>query len=187
MGSLLSGIRKKVRLYFFHREMGRRSRHKEVMGLDESRSLAILFDASEPMHHSQVVTLVARLRDEGKKVRCLGFVRQKKKPDFIVDQIHFAFCQPADFSWNLRLRSPSLQEFAGLEPDILMDLTPPDLFLMKLVAGMIPARYKVGVYDPELVEIYDLMIRESPGVEPGILADHCLQYLKILKKPLSHA
>jgi hypothetical protein len=184
---ILKKIRGKLRNYFFHREVNRRSRRKMVMGLDESRVMGIIFDASESTSYSQVASLVTSLRESGKKVRAIGFVRQKHKPDYLVDQIHFSFCQSADFTWNLKLKTPSLVEFTDTETDLLLDLSPSGLFYPKYLAALCNARYKVGNYHPDQVEIYDLMIREKEPFELQEFIDHCLQYLRIIKKPVKHA
>ena len=185
--NVLKWIREKLRSYFFRVEVNKRRRVKTVMGLDESRVVGIIFDASESADYSQVVSLVSRLRESGKKVRGMGFVRQKQKPAFIFDQIHFSFCQTRDFSWNLKLKSPALVEFTETEMDLLLDLSPSGLFFPKYLAAITNARYKVGNYHPDQVEIYDMMIQEKEPFDLKEFIDHCLQYLKIIKKPVTHA
>ncbi|MFO7997410.1 MAG: hypothetical protein R6U86_00330 [Bacteroidales bacterium] len=180
-------IRQNLRTYFLRAEMKKRRRNKMVMGLDESRTIGIIFDASEAAGYSHVVSLVAGLRDEGKKVRCMGFVRQKQKPDFLVDQIHFSFFQARDFSWSLKLKAPALKAFVENPTDLLLDLSPSGLFFPKYLAAIADARYKVGNFHPDQVEIYDLMIREPDPFSLKDFMDHCIQYLKIIKKPMSHA
>lgn len=180
-------IREKLRSYFFRVEVNKRRRDKDVMGLDESRVVGIIFDASESADYSEVVSLVSSLRESGKKVRGMGFVRQKQKPDYLLDQIHFSFCQARDFSWTLKLKTPALVEFTESEMDLLLDLSPSGLFYPKYLAAITNARYKVGNYHPDQVEIYDMMIQEKEPFNVKEFISHCLQYLKIIKKPGKHA
>lgn len=184
---MLKKFREKLRRFFFLKEVRRRSRDRMVMGLDESQTIVIIFEASESTAYSQVVSLVTSLRESGKKVRAMGFVRQKHKPDYLVDQIHFSFCQAVDFSWNLKLKSQALAEFADMEADLLLDLSPSGLFYPKYLAALSNARYKVGNYHPDQVDIYDLMIREKEPYALNDFIEHCLQYLRIIKKPLTNA
>ena len=177
---LFEQIQKSIRNYFFGRELKKVSRKKKVVGFDNARKIGILYDCSQQAHYREVVRLVKNLEQQGKTVHALGFVRQKQMPEYTMAQLNFSFCHKSDFSWWLKLKSPQLQNFIRSGFDILIDLSPEDLFLMKYIMGISDATYKAGPYHEEYMDIYDLMISEKPGTGLKELIEHTLHYLKMI-------
>ena len=177
---IFDNIEKRIQTYFFGRELSKVSRKKKVVGFDSARKIGILYDCSQEKHYREVVRLVKDLEQQGKTVHALGFVRQKKMPDYTLAQLNLSFCHRSDFSWRLRLKSPQLQNFIRSGFDLLIDLSPEDLILMKFVMGLSDATYKAGPYHQEYVEVYDLMISEKNEASLKELIEHKLHYLKII-------
>lgn len=173
-------IQKSIQVYFFDRELKKLDRKKKVVGFDAARKIGILYDCSQEKHYREVVRLVKDLERQGKTVHALGFVRQKKMPEYTIAQLNLSFCHRSDFSWRLKLKSPQLQNFIRSGFDLLMDLSPPDLILMKYVMGLSDAAYKAGPYHQEYLKVYDLMISEKPDSGLKELIEHMLHYLKII-------
>jgi hypothetical protein len=174
-------IQKSIRSYFFGRELKKVSRKKKVVGFDATRKIGILYDCSQEKHYREVVRLVKDLEQQGKTVHALGFVRENKMPEYTMAQLNLSFCHSSDFSWRLKLKSPQLQNFIHSKFDLLIDLSPEDLFLMKFIMGLSDATYKAGPYHEEYLEVYDLMISEKPLASIKELIEHMLHYLKIIK------
>ena len=177
---IFDNIEKRIQTYFFGRELSKVSRKKKVVGFDSARKIGILYDCSQEKHYREVVRLVKDLEQQGKTVHALGVVRQKKMPDYTLAQLNLSFCHRSDFSWRLSLKSPQLQNFIRSGFDLLIDLSPEDLILMKFVMGLSDATYKAGPYHQEYVEVYDLMISEKNEASLKELIEHMLHYLKII-------
>lgn len=177
---LFENITKKIRTYFFLKELKKVNRRKKVVGFDSAKKIGVLYDCSQEDHYREVVTLVKRLEQEGKSVHALGFVRHKEMPQYTMAQLNFSYCHRSDFSLTFKLKSPQLQNFSRAGFDLLMDLSPNDLFFMKFLTGLCDATYKAGPYSDEYVEIYDLMIREKEASAIKELIEHMLHYLKII-------
>lgn len=177
---LFEKIQKAVRTFFFGRELKKVIRTKRVVGFEAARKIGILYDCSQEDHYREVVRLVKRLEQEGKTVHALGFVRQNKMPEYTMAQLNLSFCHSSDFSWRLKLKSPQLQNFIRTGFDLLIDLSPEDLILMKYIMGLSVATFKAGPYHEDYVEVYDLMISEKPLASLKELIEHMLHYLKII-------
>ena len=171
---------KSIRLFFFQRELKKVTRKKKVVGFDAAKKIGILFDCSQKEHYLEVVSLIKELENQGKTVHALGFVRQKQLPEYTMARLNLSFCHHSDFSWFLKMKSPQLQNFSRSGFDLLIDLSPDDLFLMKLVAGISDATYKAGPFHDDYVDVYDLMIREKETASLKELIEHMLHYLKII-------
>jgi len=185
--SLFRKIKHWIRMFFFRREMKKASRKKEVMGLEESRNIGLLYEASGEEIYRMAADLAKELQKSGKKVKALGFIPHKTKPDYLLDQLNFSYFSKKDFKWNLRLRTDTVKEFVTTEFDILIDLSPSDLLLVKHLGGLSKARYKTGKYHPEYVEVFDLMLQVDDDFPMNELIEHTLSYLKMIKKPNTHA
>ncbi len=179
-------IKSVIRTYFFRKEMKKRQFPKRVTGLKEAKSVGILYDASEQETFKQVISLAKKLNEEGKKVWTMGFYRQKHRPAHLIEQLQDAFCHRKDFGWNLKLKSTVLEVFANKGFDILIDLSSAETFLMKFMSAYSYARYKIGTYHPEMVDLYDLMIESEKPLSISEMIDHSIHYLKLIKNPHAH-
>ncbi len=178
---LIEKITKKIRTYFFLKELKKVNRRKRVVDFDAARKIGILYDCSQEEHYREVVNLVKGLEQQGKTVHALGFVRHKEMPQYTMAQLNFSYCHRSDFSLIFKLKSPQLQNFSRARFDLLIDLSPNDLFLIKFLAGLCDATYKAGPYSEEYMDIYDLMIQEKENAGIKELIEHLLHYLKIIK------
>lgn len=183
---MVKQIKGVVRRYFFRKEMKKRRFPKRVTGLQEARTIGILYDASEQEAYRQVISLAKKLNDEGKKVWTMGFYRQKHRPSHLMERLQDSFCHRADFGWNLKLKSTVLNVFVNKGFDILVDLSSSDLFLMKFLAAYSHASYKIGKYHSDMVDLYDLMIESEKPLSIKEMIDHSIHYLKLIKNPDAH-
>ncbi len=167
------------------RELQQVARRKQMADFEQARSIGVLFDASSQQEWQQTQQFVRQLESSGKKVMAMGFFRNKKSSQHLIEQMNMGFFQPADFSWNLKINNPRLSEFVGQPFDILFDVSAPELFYTKYLAGISAAGYKVGVFQQENVEVFDLMIRMPAQYALKELMQHAVFYLKMIKKPVS--
>lgn len=158
-----------------------------VVGLDEAKSIGLIFDAGSAAEYRLVMAFVKMLNDMGKQVHSLGFIPQKKQPGYLYEQDNWLYCQKHDFAWNLRLKKESLQAYVDNEFDLLIDVSPTSAFFAKYLSGLSSARYKVGRYNAEQLDLFDLMMQVPDNTEIQELMDHIIHYLKIIKKPIPNA
>lgn len=180
---MLTYLKNRVRRFFMRRELKKRFRRKQVVSLDQAKQVLVIYDASREDDHHAVCELVKTLQEKEKKVQTMGYVRQPALPEYLMEQLHTSYCRRQDFAWNLKLNTHVLQEFVDVEADILIDLSPPDLFLMKFLTSLSLARYKLGQYHPDMLDLYDLMIEAPKPMLVQEMIRHGLHYLQIIKPP----
>jgi len=178
--SVFNKIKKKYRNYFFRKEIGKINRKKKVINYIEAKDIGIIYDASSEENYLLIANLTRELQKDGKKVNTLGYIRQKKRPQYSFPRLILGFFSMQDFTWNYKSRSNFINEFLERNFDILLDLSPADIFFAKYIAGLTKATYKAGIYDREYFHIYDLLIdvNESCSLEERI--EHSLHYLKTI-------
>ena len=186
---IIRELRKKIQYYILRIHMARKEneRAKMVMGLDEADKIGIVYDASTAADYRLIAANVKLLQDLGKKVKCIGFVQQKKLPGFIHHHVNWTFCQKRDFAWNMKPKTHPMNEFVSDQLDILIDLSSSELFYTKYLAGISKAKYKVGKFNPEQIDIFDLLMQVPDDANVQELMDHIIHYLKIIKKPVINA
>jgi hypothetical protein len=187
MPEFIEKVKKAVLTFFLERQIARRTRKRMVMGFDEAKTVAVLFDASTAADYRLVMNYVKSLQDMGKRVICLGFIQLKKRPGYLTDHHNWSYCQKTDFGWNMRIKSETVLAFVNSEPDVLIDLSSSDLLYAKFLAGMSGARYKVGRFHAEQIDNYDLLIQVPETTSIQELMKHINHYLTIIKKPTPDA
>jgi hypothetical protein len=124
----------------------------------ELRSVGILFDAGNAEDFELVKRYVVYLREHQKKVKVLGFFAQKQIPALTYSKLEYDFFSVKDLDWKGIPQGATITNFSEESFDILFDLNIHDHFALKYIAGTSKARFKVGKYKEEDIDIYDMMI-----------------------------
>ncbi len=185
--SAIKKIKEKYRKFFFRRELKKITRHKKVINYFDAKNIGIIYDASIEENYLLITSFTKELQQEGKKVNTLGYIRQKKKPEYSFPKLIFGFFSSEDFKWNYKYKSNYVKEFVESEFDILIDFSPDDIFLAKYVAGLSKACYKVGTYSEDYYNIYDLLIEVSKSCTLEELMEHSVHYLKTINSQKTYA
>jgi len=185
--SVFKKIIKKYRNYFFKKKRKNISRQKKVINYYDAKNIGMIYDASYEDNYNAITEITRRLQLDNKKVYSLGFVSQKKKPEYCFPKLIFGFFTSRDFTWNLEAKSNFINEFIQTEFDVLIDLSPSDIFHTKYVAGLSKAKYKVGIYSKEYFHIYDLLLDVNENISLEELIDHSLHYLKTINNQKEYA
>lgn len=187
MKNFVDKVKKAVQTYLMNRQLSRRGRNKMVMGMEESKTLGIIFDASTAADYRLVMNYVKSIQDTGKRVTSLGFYKTKHKPGYLNDQPNWVYCHPSDFGLGLQIRNEKIASFVDTSFDILIDLSPSEIFYTKYLSGMSNASYKAGRFQSDQVDLYDLFIQVPGNIGLQELMNHMNHYLQIIKKPVKHA
>ncbi len=176
--SVFQNIKKKYRNYFFRKATSKRNRQKQVINYYEAKKIGIIYDASKEEDYILIANLTKELQMEGKKVNTIGYIRQKKRPDYSFPRLIFGFFFKHDFTWDYKPKSNFIKDFLEKEYDILLDLSPEEIFLAKYIAGLSRAKYKVGIFSKDYLRTYDLMIEVDDSCSLKQCIGHSLHYLK---------
>ena len=150
-------IRQKVGDFFFKRELKSNPRQREVHNLHTSKSIGILYDATEREDMIKVSEFVNTLFKTKKDVKALGFVNLKELTHHHMPMLQFDFFFLKDLNWYYKPQNYIIKNFVEKDYDILINLCDSTCIPIKYLAGSSQAKFKVGKYDED-VDLYDMMI-----------------------------
>ncbi|MFW5792704.1 MAG: DUF6913 domain-containing protein [Bacteroidota bacterium] len=177
----MKSIGRKVKEFCFKRQRKKLKRDRKLVNLADAENIGILYDASNEDDYIYITKLVRDLQVEHKKVKTIGFIRQKKMPSYGFPKLTFEFCNKKDFKWNFNPKQQVIKEFIEFPFDILIDLTPSDIFQMKYLSALSKAGLIIGRYDEQWKDYYDILIKEKNNCKLEEMVNHYFHYLKMLK------
>ncbi|MFW5706930.1 MAG: DUF6913 domain-containing protein [Bacteroidota bacterium] len=177
---IIKDIKDSTREWFLKRAHKKVARNKKLLGYSQVKNLGILYDASEEHNYRHIVQLVKKLQDDQKKVKTMGFVNQKKRPDYCFPQLVYDFCDAKSFAWNQKPTAQNVKDFIDAEYDLLIDLTPSDFHLVKYLCAISKARMKTGRYVEKYIDIYDLMLQVDDNNSIEETSSQVIHYLKMI-------
>ena len=163
--------------------MKRHAYHRRVVGYDDAKRVALIFDAGTNGKPNFINKIIGNLEHDGKHVTTLGFFNQKRIPEGIKIGEKVGFVARKSFSVWMRPKSDVVRNFIEQRYDLLIDLTVQGPFMVKYVAGITKASYKAGVHHPDYLGVYDLLLQVNEQATDEELAVHAIHYLKIIKTP----
>lgn len=161
--SVLANIKSNIGGYFLKQEMAGLKRDRNMLNLDEARTVGILFEATDKEEFELVKKYVLYLRDLKKKVKAIGYFSTGETPDFTFSKLEYDFFSKKDLNWYNKPSDKFVSNFMQEDFDILLDLNIHSHFPLRYIAGISKARFKVGPYKEGDEAIYDLMIEGTEG------------------------
>lgn len=135
-----------------------RTRIPNKFSFDKVKTVGILFDATNVEDYDIVKRYVVYLREHLKKVKVIGFFSTKEIPALTYSKLEYDFFSVKELNWLGKPSSVIIQNFIDEEYDLLIDLNIHDHFPLKYISALSKAAFKVGKYDENDTEIYDMMI-----------------------------
>ena len=116
------GIISKIRTNIFNAHLNKQLSQIKVartsIDFEDAQFIGILFDATDGNHRNVVLDYAKSLEKNGKKVKLLGFVKNKQK-DL---SLPFKFFTLRDVSWKMIPNSDDIERFLNEKFDILINL-----------------------------------------------------------------
>jgi hypothetical protein len=178
--NIFKNISAAIRFWFLKRASSKINRKKKLLGYAQATSFGIIYDASSEENYRRMTLLVRDLQQDQKKVKTLGFVNQKKMPEYSFSKLTFEFCNTKNFSFSQEPTSPSVIDFISNDFDILIDLSPSYFYQMKYLCAVSNAKMKVGRYVEKYVDIYDLMLQMDDNNPLPEMIEQVFHYLKMI-------
>ena len=185
MKALIS-IKNNVRLWFLKRAHRKVKRKKKFFSYNRATSFGIIYDASNEDSYRDLTYLVRDLQQDQKKVKTLGFVAQKKMPEYCFPKLTFEFCKASDFSWTQQPTAQNVREFIYQGYDVLIDLTPSSFYQCKYLCAISPSRMITGRYAERYVDVYDLMLQVDDTMSVKETGGQVIHYLKMFNNEQSN-
>lgn len=149
--------------------------HRASMAFKNAVSIGVLFTIEDRAKHDAVKDLVKKLEAEGKTVKVLAFLPEKKENfEFLYDYFTLK-----DISFWGILHSADALKFASIPFDFLYCLDEDPNAMVLNVLARCKAKCRIGKYKENSETFYELMIESKNGIKS--LIDGELRYSRELR------
>lgn len=128
------------------------------MNMNDAKTIAILFEATNAEDFELVKRYVGYLREMRKKVKVLGYFSRKEIPKLTYSKLEYDFFDKKQLNWHMKPSGAVVNNFIEEEYDILIDLNIHEHLPLKYIAALSRSRFKVGKTQESSTEVYDLSI-----------------------------
>ncbi len=146
----------KIKRYFYQRhlnsELGKTRHQHTSISLDESKTIGILFDATESKQSDAVLKYASKLKKQGKKVQLLGFIHDKNEIE-----TDFPSFNLKDTTLSYIPKGERVEQFIKEPFDLLINLFFEENLALEYISTLSKARFRIGRF-VEHLHCFDLMI-----------------------------
>jgi len=167
-------------MWFLAKTLKKEGRNKKIAGYKQYTSFGILYDASTEENYKRITLLVKDLQHDQKKVKTLGFVDQKKMPEYSFPKLTFEFCNKKAFALNYQPQTQGVKDFLSQKYDVIIDLSNTEFFHLKFVAALSDAPLKVGRFHKKYVDLFDIMLELKEDAPIDEVIKQTMYYLKMI-------
>lgn len=162
-------------------------RKTKVYNIADARTVGIIYEVKDESQFGHIHYFVDYLHDQGKHVKALGYVESKEIMGFLKHTNVYSYFQKAGLNWYFKPNSPDADSFIQQEFDILIDLSEEDKLPMQFAVATSNAKFKVGKYQEDKQDLYDMMLLVEEGKTLKYLIGQMKHYLTIINRPLNEA
>ena len=116
-------IKTRFTTHFIGREIQKQKRVKKAINLDSAKKIGILFNLDDEKVLNWIYDFINHLADDGKTVRAICYLPEKKIPDFYLAKLKVDVIQPQDLNFFGIPSTPRAKDFMKNEFDLLLDLS----------------------------------------------------------------
>jgi hypothetical protein len=180
--NLITNIRIRAGKLALARELARYHRLKKNSSLSTAKSIGLLYYLADEATYNTVEAFVQSLIEKKKKVRLICYTDAKIVPHYFIPKLTQDIVTRKDLNWFRKPAKGFVKEFIGEKFDLLLDLSLLDSFPLQYIAALSKASLKVGRFDEEHTEYYDLMIDTSGVTGPDEFITQIDHYLNMLNQ-----
>lgn len=159
--SILSGMKDYIGGIMLKREVRMLNQVRKInkFKFENVKTVGIIFDAASAEDFELVKRYANELRDNGKKIKVLGYFKSNGVPALTYSKLDFDFFSNKEVSLLGKPTPVFIRNFIEEEYDLLIDLNIHDHFALRYVAAMSKAVFKVGKFEEENdIHTHDMMI-----------------------------
>ena len=154
--NIISKLKTQTHNYFLQKELNQAGISRKSIDFDSAKKIGILFNATELSDRETVLRFAKKLKNQGKKVKLLGFLNsQPKNENFVFENFN-----KSDLDWAMRPKNERVDEFTKQPFDILINLSNESHPSLDYIAAFSHAKFRVGPFT-EKIFCYELMIEAT--------------------------
>ncbi len=174
-----SHIRLSSGQYLIRKKLKNIRADKEVHNFRTAKKAAIVFSCNNTEEFGSVREFRELLHGKGIETSNLGYVNDKKIPEYLLMRPGFNFFCRQDLRWNYIPRTPFIDSFLNTKFDVLFDLSLRDHFPLEYIVRLSTASYKIGRYTG--TSYHDLMIDVAENPALSYLIGQIIRYMDMIR------
>jgi len=175
-------LRLSVGDYLLIRAARRLQRKRGVYNMDDSKSIALVYNATNKQDYEKVKAFVNYFKEKHKQVLSLGYIDSTDPNMLLKTQLEFRFFTKKELNWHFKPSGLEINNFLDDEFDILIDLSLEDCFPLRYVSGLSKAKFKVGNAGKNSTLFYDMVIDVGDKKTLENFIDNVKHYLSMINK-----
>ncbi|MCS6820397.1 MAG: hypothetical protein NZ551_00850 [Microscillaceae bacterium] len=144
----------KIRNKYFHKN--KNTTNRQIISYSKANNIGILFHLKPEENHHALNQFVHDLEKEGKNITALTFFDNLGSNPY---NFQFDFFQEKDISYFGSIQSEQVNKFIAQPFDYLFCITLEDFSPFDSILLNSQAKYRVGLYQPNKENYYDMMIK----------------------------
>jgi hypothetical protein len=179
---LFKNIRLKIGKLILSKKVARMKRTAKYSNFKNVKSIGIVWDASRPSEFSSLSRFHQRMQELKIDVSVFGYFPGKNLPDQYT-AIRFLTCTRKDEINNFyHPDSTETKSFIKNPFDVLIDINFDKQFPLNYVTSLSLARFKVGLYENDIIESpFDMMLEVKNPVDIDGYLTQVIHYLEMIK------
>ena len=176
----MSKFKDQLLIQRFKREQAQLVRNRKTFNLNNAKTIGLLFFIENNNKYKHALETIKSFQEKNLKVQALGFINEKNYPAYFHPMIYFNIFTLKDINWYGKPKTNTVQNFIKMDYDILIDMSAGDHFILKYIAGLSAARFKVGRFGDENDKYYDLMIMMDKNLRFDDYINQVIHYLNLI-------
>ncbi len=178
---ILKKIKHSIARYFLKNKLKKNTRERRFISLKEAKDIGILYLFTNEQDYNAISKFVKLLQDQNKKVKALGFVKQKNLTNRFLPKLSYDFFSQKDINWYGKPSNIFIKDFIEKDFDIIIDMSLQDNYPLQYISGVSKAKLKVGRIGEKNSDIYDIMLKNEKNTKLDKFINEVHHYLSILK------
>ncbi len=175
-------IRNRVGEYLLRKQHAGYTRTRTILNIDSANTIGILYCGDNPDDVELMRSYIQSLRNIGKQVKSLGFMRVKELPLGLNGSMMHQYFARKELNWYGKPSSQFINSFVNDEFDILFDFGIPTQLPIMFISSMSKAKCKVGRYMEKYTDFYDVMIEADESKKLDFVVGTTHNYMMQLNK-----
>lgn len=178
----LSKIKEFIGNYFLNRELKRFSRNNKLINYRDVKNIGILYILDSESTYNKISDFVEKMKNDNKKLKALGFIKNKKTSDKFLPKLSFDFFSENDLNWYKKPDNKYVKDFVNKEFDLLINTDFENIFPLKYITAKSKAYLKTGLYNDQNSKYFDLMIKMDKSKDLGEFFNQVIHYLSVINR-----
>jgi hypothetical protein len=176
------GIRLRIGRNLLDRKVVKTKRKVGYSNIGMVSKIGIVWDATDPGDFVHLSRFCQKMNERNINVMIIGYFPGKTLPDQYTAIRYFSCLKKDEVNFFYHPLSQDAADFINMRFDILFDLNFKRLLPLECITSLSVAGLKVGLFDQQRKDTYDLMMEYANPVPINEFLDQSLHYLEMIRE-----